>query len=115
MSRDIIVTVPKSVSWDDYLKELEAVKDGSQTMYFKVPTLPVESEIGRKCYIVHDGRVRGFMIIVEMRIIPCAWRCSTTGKVWDAGSYIGRSGPFYQLTNQHRMRGFQGFRYYDGL
>lgn len=35
--RAIVVTLPSSEQWEDYQKEMDAVKDYSQVMNFKVP------------------------------------------------------------------------------
>jgi len=106
--RDIIITLPKSISWDDYEKEIEAVKDGSQVMNFKVNALPKTSK-GNKCYIVHDGVIKGWMEIVGLS--KKDFTCSTTGREWK-GNFIERSGPFHYI-DPVPMKGFQGFRYYN--
>lgn len=107
IGRDIIITLPKTISWDDYEKELEAVKDGSQVMNFKVPTMPKVLP-GNRCYIVHDGEVKGWMKIVGTKTGP--FKCTTTGKEWPIGNYIERSGRFNHIA-PIEMKGFQGFRY----
>jgi len=105
--RDIMVTLPKSNSWDEYSKELDVVKDGSEVMNYKVRTFP-KTGVGSKCYIVHDGFVKGWMEIVGMSEED--FTCSTTGRVWE-GKFIQRSGPFHYI-EPIPMKGFQGFRYF---
>lgn len=58
--RAIVVTLPSSEQWEDYQKEMDAVKDYSQVMNFKVPFFPKGINKGDKCYIVHDGKVKGW-------------------------------------------------------
>ena len=106
--RDIIITLPKSVSWDEYSKELDAVKDGSQVMNYKVNSFP-KTGVGNKCYVVHNGFIKGWMSIVGM--FEQEFTCSTTGKDWK-GKFIQRSGPFNKV-EPIPMKGFQGFRYFD--
>ena len=43
--KDIIITLPSNIEWSDYEKELDAVKDESQIMNFKVPFLPSSNQI----------------------------------------------------------------------
>ena len=104
--RDIIITLPKSIKWSDYEKELEAVKDYSQVMNFKVNALPRTAK-GCKCYLVYNGNIVGWMEIVG--ISADSFTCSTTGQKWD-GKFIQRSGPFHKI-EPIPMKGFQGFRY----
>lgn len=106
--RDIVVTLPKSVSWGDYSKELDKVKDGKEVMNFKVRSFP-KTGVGKRCYIVHNGFVRGWMEIVGMSKED--FICSTTGKRW-SGKFIQRSGPFHEI-EPIPMKGFQGFRYFE--
>jgi hypothetical protein len=103
---DIVVTLPKHIKWSDYEKELDTVKDGVEVMNFKVPFLPKVS-IGAKCYIAHDGFVKGWMEIVGLS--DKGFDCTTTGQHWD-GKFVQRSGKFNYI-EPIPMKGFQGFRY----
>ena len=42
--KSIVITLPSSVEWSDYEKELKAVEDESQVMNFKVPFLPSKTD-----------------------------------------------------------------------
>lgn len=106
--RDVIITLPKNINWEDYEKELEAVKDGAEVMNFKVNALPKTAK-GNKCYLVHRGVVKGWMEIVGMGYKD--FICSTNGIHWK-GNFIERSGPFNYI-DPIPMQGFQGFRYYE--
>lgn len=110
--RAIVVTLPASEQWETYEKEIEKVKDYSQVMNFKVPFFPKGVGIGDRCYVVHDGLVKGWMEIVGME--EKEFTCSTTGVKW-VGKFIMRSGPFHRLDREIRMKGFQGFRYFSEL
>lgn len=105
-AKDIIITLPKHIKWSDYEKELEAVKDYSNNLNFKVNHLP-KTDIGAKCYLVHNGNMVGWMEIVAMS--NKEFTCGTTGKQWK-GNFIERSGPFHKIP-PIPMKGFQGFRY----
>ena len=103
---DVIITLPKTVKWEDYEKELETIKDGTQVMNFKVNHLPKTKE-GCKCYLVHDGYIRGWMTIVGL--VEDDFTCTTTGKEW-SGKFIQRAGQFNYI-DPIPMKGFRGFRY----
>lgn len=105
---DIIITIPKSISWKDYEKELAKVRDGSQVMNFKVSNFP-KTKSGNRCYLVHNGEVKGWMKIVG--VSEEEFTCTTTGKQWK-GKFIKRSGPFHYI-EPLEIKGFQGFRYAD--
>ena len=109
MNKDIIITLPSKISWGEYQKELDAVKDGKMVMNFKVPYFPKETSVGRKCYLVHKGYVRGWMKIVGM--VEKEFKCETTGKIWK-GRFIQRNGDFHKIT-PIPMKGFQGFKYFN--
>jgi hypothetical protein len=105
--RDIAITLPSSISWEDYQKEIDLVTDGSNVMNFKVNSFPVNSGVGMKCYLCHRGQMLGWMEIVGM--VENDFTCSTTGKEW-SGKFIQRSGPFHKI-DPIPMKGFRGFRY----
>ena len=104
--KDIIITIPKSIKWDDYEKEIKAVEDFTHVINFKVNHFP-KTNVGSKCYLVYDGNIIGWMKIVGMS--EKDFTCTTTGKEWK-GKFIERSGPFNKI-NPIPMKGFQGFRY----
>lgn len=108
IGKNIIITVPKTIKWSDYEKELEKVKDGTETMHFKLPGMPKVGP-GNKCYLVYDGHILGWMKIVGTK--KGGFTCTTTGKEWPDGNYVSRSGPFHKLDKPIPMKGFQGFRY----
>lgn len=113
MSRDWVVTIPKTIPWKDYQAELAAVADHSQVMNYRTRFFPKGMVAGDRCYLVHDGRVRGWMGIVGLVDAVLPWRCTTTGKTWPAGKYIQRSGPFHKVDGPD-MVGFRGVRKYPG-
>jgi hypothetical protein len=104
---DIIITLPKTVLWEDYQKELDETAKGG-TINFKVSNFP-KVQRGDKCYITHNGFVKGFMLISALA--EKDFTCTTTGKRWK-GKFIERSGEFFPI-NPVPYKGFQGFRYFD--
>ena len=107
--RAIIITLPKSVKWSDYEKELKAVEDFSQVMNYKVSSIPKDIDQIKRCYLVYDGFIRGWQEIVGHEIGK-SFNCTTTGKDW-SGNFIQRSGPFHYLDKPIPMKGFMGWRY----
>jgi hypothetical protein len=103
--KDIIITIPKTIKWEDYLKELKAAEQG-EILNFKVRSFP-NTGPGKRCYVVHDGHIKGYMIITGMS--EKSFNCTTTGKHW-SGKFIERTGKFYAL-KPIEMQGFRGFRY----
>lgn len=106
VSKDIIITIPKTIKWDDYKKELQKAEEG-EIMNFKVPFLP-KTKAGSKCYLCHEGFIKGYMIISGLS--EKEFDCSTTGKNWK-GKFVERTGKFHTI-DPIPMKGFQGFRYY---
>lgn len=104
-----IITIPKTILWADYQKELAAVRDGKTVLNYRTRYFPKEMKVGDSCYIVHDGQVRGWMPIVGLVEADTDWQCSTTGAWWAAGKYIQRSG-FFHLVSGPKMTGFRGVR-----
>ncbi len=109
---DWLITIPKSVSWSDYEKELAAVRDGTQVMNYKTRYIPKEMKVGDRCFIVWDGRVRGWMEIVGLEDRQKPWTCTTSGQRWPAGKYIQRSGPFHPVDGP-AYTGFRGIRKFE--
>ncbi len=107
---DIIITIPQTIKWEDYEKELEAVEDEKQVINFRTPNFPTQTNIGDRCFVVHKGFIRGWQKIVGFD--EKQFRCSTTGKRW-SGKFIQRSGKFFKI-KPFQYKGFQGFRYFSG-
>lgn len=106
---DVVVTLPKSVRWEDYEEELRAAEAGA-VMSFKVPRIPKDVRVGDRCYIAHNGFVRGYMVISGLDDWT-EFACTTTGREW-RGRFIQRTGRFTYITPVP-MKGFQGFRYWS--
>jgi hypothetical protein len=109
---NILITIPATISWEDYEKELAAVADHSQVMRFKVARLPTRNVIGGRCYLCYQGHIIGWMKIVGTH--SGEFTCSTTGQQW-SGDFIERSGPFNRLVKAVPHKGFQGWRYFSAM
>jgi hypothetical protein len=106
---DICITIPKTTKWSDYQKELKTVEDWSHEMNYKIPTVPNDVSKGDRCYICHDGYIKGWMVITNISNRD-GFTCTTTGKNWPEGFYVSRSGPFHYLKQPIPMKGFMGYR-----
>lgn len=101
----LLITVPKSIEWSDYEKELETVRDGFEEMFFKLSSYPKHVKVGDRCYVCHNGFIKGWMKITSLGQMK-GFECSTTGKQWNDGIYVGRSGEFHYLDNPVECKGF---------
>jgi len=106
--QDWAITVPKDVNWEDYQEELIEVEDGSSVMNYRLP-FNCKANSGDRCFVVHNGKVRGWQEIVGVEHHPAGFTCSTTGKQWPAGFYLQRSGKFHPVDGPE-MKGFRGIR-----
>jgi len=104
-----VLTVPKTTPWKQYQRELDTVADGSQVMNYRTRYFPKGMKPGDRCYVAHDGRVRGWMQIVGLVDAVKPWTCTTTGANWPAGKYIQRSGTWHPVDGPP-MTGFRGVR-----
>jgi len=50
-----ILTIPKTIPWSHYQKELNAVANGRSIMNYKTRYFPKEMKNGDRCYLVHEG------------------------------------------------------------
>jgi hypothetical protein len=105
--KDILITIPSTIEWSDYQKELDQVKNGDVVMNFKVGNLPTKTFKGNRCYLVYNGNIIGWMTIVGFS--EKEFNCGSTGKSWK-GKFIERSGEFHKII-PIPYKGFQGFRY----
>lgn len=106
---DIAITLPATVRWDDYQRELDAAANGA-VMNFKVRYLP-SVDVGCKCYLVHQGVVRGWMRVSGLSR-DRKFTCTTTGREW-SGNFVERTGEFHTV-DPVPMKGFRGYRYVTG-
>lgn len=111
LSQHWIITLPKTVDWKTYEKELKAVEDGSLELYFKVPPHFKAAKKGDRCYITHNGYVKGWMQVTGL-VKSDGFQCTTTGTTWPKGTYITRSGKFHPVNWKIPVKGFQGIRKY---
>lgn len=107
-----VITIPKTVSWEDYQKELAAVADQSQVLNYRVRFAPKLMQKGDKMFVVHDGVVRGYQLVHDIKHWPSGFVCQTTQARWEPGVYIQRTGIFHRIA-PIQMLGFRGVRQFD--
>jgi hypothetical protein len=107
-NKDIIITIPKKIKWNDYLKELDDAKNKNLVLNFKVSNFPKNTNVGNKCYVVYDGIIKGFSYISGFE--EKEFKCESTGKKWK-GKFIQRKPDFHKI-NPIEYKGFQGYRYF---
>lgn len=123
MKLDIVATWPKKRPLQSYLDALAAAEASGQTINFRVAILPkwdLRALADRpdrhtpRCYMVHDGAVRGY------NEISCATErgdnevVNPEGGYWPAGRYVVRD-PAWHAIEPMPMRGFQGWRWVSSL
>lgn len=106
--RALLITLPSKIKWEDYEKELEAVKDEQEVMNFKVPFAPKNTDGIERVYLVHKGYIVGWQKFIG--ISDKSFRCTTTNRDW-RGNFLQRTGKFHKI-EPIPYKGFQGFRYY---
>ena len=106
---DWMITIPKKVNWDEYIQELEDAHANGDVANFRVANFPKKMRPGDKCYIVHDGKLRGWTEVKAMKHWPEGFECSSTGQEWPPGKYIQRSCEFHAIDGPE-VKGFQGVR-----
>lgn len=109
---DWVVTLPQTVEWEDYEKELKAVEKskypGDPVMNYRLPYKP-KAQPGDRCFVVWRGKIRGWMNIVGVQHYPEGFQCTTTGNFWKPGWYLQRAGWFCEQDGPE-MKGFRGLR-----
>jgi hypothetical protein len=105
-----LITLPQTVDWETYKREIETVKDGTSVMNYRIKYPPRDLSPGDHMYITYKGQVRGWMNVVGVEKKTQSWQCTTTGKFWQAGTYIQRSGPFHEVVDGEKIKGFRGIR-----
>lgn len=110
---DIIITIPKTTSWEDYKKEIQACEASEETMMcYKVRYTPLNSKIGDRCYVVYCGKIIGWMNICYIGWLD-RWKCTTTQELMSDNYYICRNGKFHYLEEDIPMKSFRGWRYFN--
>lgn len=114
--RDIVVTWPKDRFFASYLVELERATHLGLQINFRVPSLP--NPTPERCYRVHDGRVRGYTLVIDVRAIAAGKveRVASdrlAGRFWPAGNYIVCEPVWREIDVKPEMDGFRGWRWFD--
>jgi hypothetical protein len=64
--RDIIISLPKSRTWLEYLSYFMDLQLNNIFLEIVLQSVP-KTTTGKKCYLVYDGFLRGFMEISKIR------------------------------------------------
>ncbi len=108
---DIIVTIPnpEKKSVKELCEYYRGLKDRT-ILYFKVSNLPINAEKGDRCYIVNNGKVIGYHIILSLRYVNKDEAKELSGG-WSEGNYILRDSGTFMEVPKIDYKGFRGFRY----
>jgi hypothetical protein len=101
---DVVVTVPKSFGLDQWIAEGDPAGSqwSGQLWGFSVPRRP-KIEPGERVYVVHDGKLRGYALLVAVD-----FGYHGDG-VWEYS--LVRGGGAVAVTIPEPIPGFRGFRY----
>jgi len=109
-----IITIPKTTSWDEYRRELDAVEeDPGMVLNYRVAHFPKAMKVGDRLYVTWKGIVRGWMTICGMDEFTEGWHCVITGAWWKPGKYIQRKAPFHTMSAIIPHIGFRGVRKFE--
>ena len=64
--KDIVVSLPKDKTWLEYLSHFMSLQAGGKNFVIIVSTVP-KTSIGKKCFIIFDGFLRGYMEISRLK------------------------------------------------
>lgn len=107
---DVVVTWPKSRPLESYLSELKRAERDGEVAYYSVRG-DVQTKEGERCFHVHDGAIRGYLIVRKVVFIPEGSLIdNVTGQHFPSGFYIERD-PEWHPVDPIPMQGFRGFRY----
>jgi len=114
--RHLLITIPKTVSWQTWLEEARHAEESGGWLYYHVCRGAFDlRRVADPCkvFVVHDGAVRGYHLMRAMDLLQqCrAFVCETTGRRWPEGWYLLRRGHFHPLERPVPYRGFRGVRY----
>jgi len=105
---DIIITIPKTTTWEEYQKELDLAESGEYYLNYQTARFPKHAHVGDRCYVVHRGKLKGYMLISGFSNKP--FTCTVTGKKYK-GNFIQRTGKFYKV-KEIPKKSFRSFRYF---
>lgn len=120
--RDIVLTWPKSRPLESYVSELARAERERMVINYRVASFPTWNDQeawwdhgalcfggygsdSPRCYMVHDGAVRGWC-----EIVYCCAREDGEVDGWPAGKYIVRD-PTWHPIEPFPMEGFRGYRW----
>lgn len=106
---NIVVTLPKSIKWTDFEKELAVIADESHQKNWKVTHFPTNTKSGDRLYVVYNGYIRGWLKITAFQNLDFVCMITNNRMV---GKFVSCSGPFRELKPLRKMQGFQGWRYF---
>ena len=110
---DIIITIPKTTSWEEYKREIQTCETSPEIMMcYRIGNTPRNSTVGDRCYVVYCGKIVGWMSLCYIGWL--GWqKCTTTQRLMSDSNYICRSGQFHYLSENIPMKSFRGWRYFN--
>lgn len=107
-----IITVPKSISWDEYKEYLKECRKNPKKTREYMPVAPNSKvEPGDRCYIVNNDLIRGYQVITH-RVHLKGHTNPMNNKKHTEGEFM-RLEPVFHRINNLPMKGFRGLRRYN--
>ncbi len=97
--KDIIVSLPKNKLWLEYLSYFMELKSGGNQFGIIISTVPKTAH-GKKCFLVFDGFLRGYMEIHKIR------------ENEDNDIVIDLNPMFYSISHKIPMSDIDEYKYY---
>jgi len=110
---DWVITVPKKIKWEDYMREVKDAEERNLILNFRVRAIPKDMNPGDRIFVLWNGFIRGWMRLDSTTHIEGYFVCSTTGLEWGPGWYLQRVPPWHAI-KPIPMVGFRGVRRLEG-
>ncbi len=108
IAMDICVTLPKKFGLKKWMAEGDApgTPDTGTLYYWSVASRPKKLEVGDRVYVVYDGRLIGYSILVSIGV-----RVRGEDPIGRSQYLLWRRGGAVACTIPQHIFGFQGYRY----
>lgn len=107
MTANWLVTIPKLIKWESWMAEVQDALHKELLLFYRLP-VAIRCQPGDRCFILWNGKVRGWLPIVGVEVRG-DFMCETTGKRWLGGTFLVRQ-PRFHPVNGPALKGFQGVR-----
>lgn len=112
MKIDIIVTIPKAEYKNDDLETNAFLSEPDSIQFWTMNRTPIKLQIGDRVYFVRNNYIESSMKVVEI-LKDVVKKCDVTGRTWQ-GKCVLILNDLKYVDHPLKIKGFRGFRYYEG-